>query len=113
MTKQEMIKPFTLGLVAGGAAIAIVAFSLGWVVTGSARDNQVQAAWVDGQASICASLVQAHRQANGDDTDLSGWQARDARNELARTFAVALQGQETPGPRVISACSELLDKNST
>jgi hypothetical protein len=113
MTKQEMIKPFAWGLVTGGTAIAIVAFSAGWVVTTGARDQQVQAAMVDGQASICASLVQSHRVSSGDVTDLSGWGARDARKALAVTFAVALPGQETADARVITACADLVGRNNT
>jgi hypothetical protein len=113
MTKQEMIKPFAWGLVTGAAAIAIVAFSADWVVTTGERDQQVQAAMVNGQASICASLVQAHRVTSGDITDLSGWSARDARKELASTFAVALLGQEMADPRVITACADLVGRNNT
>ena len=63
--------------------------------------------------SIARSGVQAHREAIGDVTDLKGYQARKARNELATTFAVALPGQETADPSVIKACSGLLDKRNT
>jgi predicted secreted protein len=113
MTKQEMIKPFSWGIVIGGVAVTIAAFSTGWVVTSNSRDQQVRTAWVDGQATICASLVQAHREAIGDVTDLKGYQARKARNELATTFAIALPGQEMADPSVIKACSGLLDKRNT
>jgi len=51
--------------------------------------------------------------AEADVTDLNGYQARKARNELATTFAVALPGQETADPSVIKACSGLLDKRNT
>ena len=112
MTKREMTKPFAWGLVTGAVALAIVAFSAGWVVTGSSKDRQVQAAWVDGQATICSSLAQAHRKANGDSVDLSDYKARDARDALAKTFAVVLPGQETADSSVISACSDMLRKSS-
>ena len=110
MTKQEMLKPFSWGIVSGCVATAIVAFSAGWVVTSSARDHQVQTALIGGQASICAKLVQDHRQATGDATDLLGYQAREARDKLAKTYAIALPGQETADASVISACSDMLNK---
>ncbi len=113
MTKREMIKPFSLGIIIGGVAVTIAAFSAGWVVTSTSMNQKVQAAWVDGQATICASLVRAHREATGDVTDLYGYSARNARNELATTFAVALPGQEAADPSVIKACSSLLDKRNT
>lgn len=113
MTKREMIKPFSWGVIVGGVAVTIAAFSAGWVVTTNSSDQKVQAAWVDGQATICAALVGAHRVATGDVTDLHGYKARTARDELAKTFAIVLPGQEAADPRVIKACSGLLDKRST
>ena len=113
MTKREMIKPFAWGVVLGGVALTIVAFSASWVVTGNSNVRQVRAAWVDGQATICSSLVQAHREATGDVTDLSGYQARDARDGLAKTYAIVLPGQETADSSVISSCAEMLNKSGT
>ncbi len=107
---RENLKPFVWGVVLGGAALAIVSFSADWVVMTSSRDEQVMAAAVDAQASICASLAQANRSATGDLTDLSGYGARDARDVLAKTFAIVLQGQEGADPAVLKACSKLLDK---
>jgi hypothetical protein len=112
MTKREMIKPFAWGLVGGATALTIGAFSAGWVVTGSSNHRQVQAAWVDSQATVCSSLAQAHRKASGDVADLSDYKARDTRDTLAKTFAVVLPGQETAVSGVISACSDLLRSNS-
>jgi hypothetical protein len=94
--------------VGGGAALAIVAAATGWVVTSGSRDDQVQTAWIGGQAVICSSLAEAHRQASNDETDLSGYQARDARNQLATSFAVVLTGSETADSDVVKACSEML-----
>ena len=112
MMKRENIKPFSWGLVTGGIAVTIVAFSTGWVVTGGSKDEQVRTAWIDGQAAICTSLVQANRKATGDVTDLYGYQAREARDALAKTFAVVLPGQEMADPGVIDACSKMLDKRN-
>lgn len=113
MTKREMIKPFAWGLVTGGVALTIVAFSAGWIVTGGANVRLVRAAWVDGQATICSSLAQAHRKSAGDVADITGYQARDTRDGLAKTYAVVLPGQETADPGVIRSCSEMLDKSVT
>ena len=113
MTKRQMIKPFSWGVVLGCGALTIAAFSAGWVVTGGARDQQVRTAWVDGQANICASLAQDHRLTTGDASDLYGYQARAAREELAKTFAFVMPGQEMADAGVISACSDLLNKRDT
>ncbi|HEX9648049.1 MAG TPA: hypothetical protein VGB88_11160 [Alphaproteobacteria bacterium] len=113
MKKSEIIKPFSWGVATGAIVLTIVAFSAGWVVTSGARTVQVRTAWIDGQASICASLAQAHRQESGDVTDLSGYQARVARDDLAKAFAVALVGEAQADPRVVNACSDLLNKRDT
>ena len=113
MTKREMIKPFSWGLVTGAIAITVAAFSAGWVVTSGSKDQQVRAAWIDGQAKVCASLVQTHRQAAGDVTDLSGYRARGVRDEFAKSFAVVLPGQEAVDPSVIKSCADMLNKRNT
>ena len=113
MINREKIMPFVLGIVGGAAAIAIVASATGWVVTSGSRDDQVRTAWIDGQATICDSLAKAHRHASNDVTDLSGYQGRDARNELAETFAVILVGSESADPDVVKACSEMLKSANT
>jgi hypothetical protein len=112
MTKREKLKPFLWGVVLGGIGLTIVAFSADWVVMSSSRDDQVRTAWIDAQATICASLVQAHRTATADATSLQGYAARDARDALAKTFAIALPDQEGADPDVLRACSILLDKPS-
>lgn len=113
MSTKQMIKPFVWGAVAGALAISIAAFSADWVVMTGSRDKAVQAARVGGQAEICAALVQQHRVATGDATDLYGYSARDKRNELATSFAIALPGEDAADPAVIKACSDLLNKRDT
>ncbi len=113
MINREQIKPFVLGIVGGAAAIAIVASATGWVVTSGSRDDQVRIAWIDGQATICDSLAKAHRHASNDVSDLSGYQGRDARKELAETFTVILAGSEIADRDVVKACSEMLNSSST
>jgi hypothetical protein len=105
---RAMLKPFVWGVISGGAVLTVVAFSAGWVVTGGSSERQVRSAWVDGQASICASLAQAHRKSTGDVADLSTYQARAARDELAKAYAVILPGETVADAGVISACSDLL-----
>jgi hypothetical protein len=111
LMNREKLKPFIGGAVVGVALAAIVAFSAGLIVTASSNARQVELARVDGQASICASLAQAHRDQIGDTADLSSYQAREARDDLAKTFAVALRGADAADAAVISACSNLLKTN--
>ena len=113
MISREKIMPFVLGVVGGAAAIAIVASATGWVVTSGSRDDQVQIAWINGQATICNSLAKAHRHASNDVSDISGYQGRDVRNELAEAFTVILAGSETADPDVVKACSEMLKSGNT
>jgi hypothetical protein len=112
MTKREGLKPFLWGAVLGSLALTIAAFSAGWIVSSGARDEQVKAAAIDAQARICVAMAQAHRTATADATDLSGMQARDAREALAKTFAIALPGEEGVNPAVLRVCASMLDKPS-
>jgi len=112
MSKSETIKTLLWGAVGGAILVVAVGFGSGWLVTGSSREAAVQTAWVESQASVCASLVQAHRQEVGNMADLSGYQARTARDSFAATFAVTLQGHDVADPAVIRACSRLLDKKN-
>lgn len=110
MSKQESIKTLLWGAVGGAILVVAVGFGSGWLVTGGSREAAVQMAWIDAQASVCASLVQAHRHEAGNMADLSGYQARANRDTFAETFAVALQGNDVADPAVVRACSKLLDK---
>ncbi|MSP81721.1 MAG: hypothetical protein EXQ94_02030 [Alphaproteobacteria bacterium] len=112
MTNREKLKPFLWGAVLGGLTLAIVAFSADWIVTSSSRDELVRTAWIDGQAVICATMAQAHRTATADVTSLQGYAARDARDALAKSFAIAMPEQDDADPDVLKACSKLLDKPS-
>lgn len=112
MTKREKLSPFLWGAVLGSIALTIVAFSADWVVTSSSNDEQVMTAAVDVLATICASQALAHRTATADTTSLVGYQAREARDTLAKTFAIVLPDQESADPKVLTACAKLLDKPS-
>ena len=113
MTKRETTKSLLWGAVGGAILVVAVGFGSGWLVTGGSRDAAVQNAWVDAQASVCASLVQAHRQDVGNMVDLSGYQARADRDTFAQTFAVALTGSAAADPAVVRACAKMLDKKNT
>ncbi len=103
-----MIKPFVWGAVLGTVIVAIVAFSAEWIVTGSSKDDQVKAAWIDGQAIVCSAIAQARRTASGETSDISGYNARETRETLAKQAAVALAGQDAPDWRVVNACADNL-----
>lgn len=113
MINRETLKPMAWGAILGGVALTIVGFSADWVVMAGSRDDQVRAAWVDGQAQICATLARDHRAATADVTSLQGYQAREVRDALAKSFAVALPDQEAADADVIRACSNLLDRANT
>jgi len=105
-------KPFGIGLVAGAFVITVLGFTNGWVVTTDASNVQVKDAWTNAQAAVCVSLAEAHLMATKSTVSLDGYQAaaRDARDGLARTFAVALPGKKAADSIVISACAQLLNK---
>ncbi len=110
MSKLRTVRTFFWGLLTGGIVLTVVSFSSGWVVSTNVRDMQVKEAWVDGQATICASLVLAYRDLTGDGTDLSGdgVLSRMARDDLANAFSVVLPGETATDPSVIEACAALL-----
>jgi len=105
---MEKAKLLLGGAVLGIALAAIVGFSADWITTAGTRDKQVREAKIAGQAAICATLVRRHRETTGDTTDLSGWDARDRRQELATQFAVVPFGETELDKKVVDACAEAL-----
>ncbi|MSO65829.1 MAG: hypothetical protein EXQ85_08560 [Alphaproteobacteria bacterium] len=104
------LKPLIWGAVLGCLIMAIVTLAMGWVTLDGVRDRQVREARVAGQADVCASLAQAHRSTTGDKTEIAGYSGRARREELAKSFAVKLPGQERASTDLVSACSDLLDR---
>jgi len=104
--------PFVTGMIGGALAIVVLGFANDWVVTAKAKDIEVRDTWINAQAAVCASLAQAHLKATKNTVSLDGYQtaARKARDDLARTFAVALPGEETANSIVVSACAWMLNK---
>ena len=108
----DKIRTLAWGVVLGVAGFGVAGFGSGWLVTDGNRDQQVQAAQVQGQAEVCASLAMAHRTSTGDQTTLIGYQAREARDALAKRFAVILAGESEASRDVLRACSDLLAKGA-
>jgi len=104
--------PFVVGLVIGAFVISLLGFANGWIVTADASKTEVRNTWIKAQASICASLAQAHLKATKNTVSLEGYQsgARKARDDLAREFAVALPGDKSAESIVITACAQMLNE---
>ncbi|MEQ8504461.1 MAG: hypothetical protein RIB80_03980 [Rhodospirillales bacterium] len=104
--------PFSFGAAAGAVILVFLAMSNGWVVTAEVNRDEVQDAWINAQASVCAARAAEHVKGMEKAPDLQGYQAdaREARDGLAKEFATALPGKETPESIVVSACSQMLNK---
>lgn len=103
-------KPYLVGLVIGAVAVPIIGVWGGQLVTAGTLNNQVTTATVDTQARICAALARNHHLAAGGES-LAGHQSRQAREALAREFAV-MPGQETADDAVRRACTNLLARSA-
>lgn len=112
MTMPKATTPFVIGLIAGAFIISVVAFANSWVVSADSKNAQVKDAWINAQASVCASLAGAHLKATKSAVSLDGYQAtaRKARDDLAREFAVALPGDKAAESIVVTACAQMLNK---
>ena len=112
MALPNSATPFVIGLIAGAVAVTVLSFANGWIVTADARNTQVKDASIGAQAAVCAALVDAHLKATHNTVSLEGYQsdARKARDDLAREFAVALPGDKTADSIVVTACAQLLNK---
>ena len=103
-------KPYLVGLVIGAVAVPVIGIWGGQLVTAGTLNNQVTSATVDTQARICAALARNHHLAAGGES-LAGHQNRQAREALAREFAV-MPGQETADDAVRRACTNLLARSA-
>ncbi|MEQ8229726.1 MAG: hypothetical protein RIA64_16700 [Rhodospirillales bacterium] len=104
--------PFVFGAATGAVILVFLVMSNGWVVTAEVNRDEVQDAWINAQASVCAARATEHVKGMEKAPDLQGYQsdAREARDGLAKEFATALPGKETPESIVVSACSQMLNK---
>lgn len=116
MDKQEIqrsAKPFIWGFAVGVAGLSIVAFGLDWVTMSStaqaALKNGIQEAKVQQLATLCEDQARSYRATLSDAPDITGWQQRDARRELATRFAIIMPGQKAVDDAVVAACATRLD----
>lgn len=111
MNKQQ-VKPFTWGVVAGGAALAIVMFASGWAVTsGSAETSAMtmsRSAVVDSLAAICVAHFEA---AVNKEEELGKLMATDTWQRgkyVSEQGWATMPGSESPDSKVASACASLI-----
>ena len=112
MTLPKATMPFVIGLIAGAFIISVLGFANDWVVTAGINETQVKDASINAQAAVCVSLAEAHLKTTKSTVNLEGYQtaANKARDDLARTFAVALPGEKTAKSIVITAYAKRLNK---
>ena len=112
MSNSKKFTPFGLGMAAGAVTISILGLANGWVVSSKASETRIADAHINTQAQVCASLASDHIKGTAVQEDLEGYQsgAREARDKLAKRFAVVLPGQSQVDSRVISACAQMLNK---
>ena len=112
MTLSPTLKGFLGGVVIGAIALAIVSFTAGWVVTTNVMNQNIEEASVNVQASICAAGAMAHLTATNDTVDLEGYrsEASNAREKLAKEFAIAMPGHDQASNEVITACGRMLNQ---
>ena len=112
MALPNSATPFVAGVIAGAILLTVLGFANGWVVTADANNTQVKDASIGAQAAVCAALVDAHLKATQNSVSLEGYQsaARKARDDLARSFAVALPGDKAADAIVVTACAQMLNK---
>ncbi len=107
--------PFIAGAVVGVAAIAILSFANGWVVTSSKMGIAIHEANVSVQAEICAAKAELFLKETNNTDELQGYQTdvRERREALARTSTTILAGDNSATQSVVSACAGLLNKSRT
>lgn len=110
MAIPKAATPFVAGAILGAVLITGLGFGNDWVVSSQSKSLEVTDAWINAQASVCASRIQQHLKANASAVSLKGYEAtaRDARGKLAIEFAIALPGKEKVESIVVSACSQML-----
>lgn len=103
------IKPVLAGAVGGIAVAAIVAFSLNWIHTAGAMNENVRQAKIATLAQVCESSAERHwTQDQGMKmAKLEGWD-NENRSKLAKQFAPKLPNDESFREDVIEACDEAL-----
>lgn len=102
------LKPYATGAIAGAAALAIVAFSAGWVVTHGTMNQNIEKAKVSVLAQVCERSAADHWKNQGNKlAELEGWD-NDQRAKLAKQFAPTVVDAGEMREDVIDQCDELL-----
>ena len=104
-TNVQWIKPFLVGLVGGIILAPIVAFSADWLVTTGTMNSTK----IDLLATVCALEAKEDWQVMANPPELSGWDNRDARTELAKQSAFVVPGKESAESKVIGECAEKIE----
>ena len=99
-------RAYLVGALGGAAALAIIIYATGAMVSSGSADERVSQAMVDVQARICEGRARASLEESGDEVDLKGYNQRDKRDELARKFAPILPGDEAADTAVVKACAD-------
>ena len=95
-------RAYLVGALGGAAALAVITFATGAVVTSGKSEERVSQAVVDVQARICEGRARAYLEESGDEVDLKDFSQR---GELARKFAPILPGDEAADSAVVKACA--------
>jgi len=105
--------PVAIGAAIGAVAMSIISLSNGWVVTSSRMNTEMEERTVSIQASICAARAEVFLKDSNSTADLQGYQAAasEKRQELARSYATPLLGDDAPDSSVVDACARLLNKS--
>jgi hypothetical protein len=113
MQIPEWTKPALWGAAGGMAALAIVAFSAGWVVTSGTADEMAQRQSEKAIISSLTPICVAQYEQDGNKTllaslaDESSWQRGDFVEEHGWA---TMPGSKTPNTEVADACAQELMK---
>lgn len=105
----EQIKPFLVGLVGGIVLAPIVAFSTDWVVLTGKMNAELRNTRTELLATVCALEAKEDWQVMANPPELSGWDNRDARSELAKQSAFVLPGKESAASKVVDECAKKIE----
>ncbi len=112
MNLPQNTTPFIAGAAIGIAAVAILSFSNGWVVSSSKMEVEMRNANVTTQAEICAAGVNTFLTETNSTEDLTGYQgdANARRTALARTHTTVLVDNDISTETIVNACAGMLNK---
>ena len=110
INRGDKIKAYLTGGILGAVAMAILGFSMGWVVSAGSRDAAVANARIETYAAICEDSALANWTAQGGTlAGLDGYENNDTRRDLATTATEALAVSPDLQREVVNACEDLID----